>query len=494
MAPNTPPNPGLSTHSLSHNLSHLVEASKARTADAQRVFYPVATLWDSYLQSEDVRKLPAHLRKPLTKLCSEITAITNLHFESYIRGIYTGSTIKATSGPALSQETPPSISPSSASPPPAPSPASSSRSPSSQPSPSYASITAAAAPAQVRKPQKPSAKATTSRPDTRLFLRISPDHPARAAGSFAVLTGLKAALGIHAPLLKEALAIPSGYALCTSSLQDLEALTQHSTLLADTIVNCKVERPQPWVTYRAVNIPRTVRLLDPLNQVQNHLVTDQILNSAIQDVTGQQPVQATETRGSLEQGLFGASWLVHFLADAHKPLPRSLRILGTVVQLRKLESKPKTIQCTRCFQWHNTRTCTRPQHCRTCGSSNHTEETHPKNCNAALPHQCPPKCLHCKGPHPADDPLCPLRPVPLCPKSAPEKLAITTASKAAWKRATTAVNCNIAPRTDVVMASDTPTTPTRPSPGTTQAPSTTPAPRFFNPEASNVFAPLLNEN
>jgi hypothetical protein len=322
MALNTPPNPGLSAHSLAHNLSHLVEASKARTTDAQRVFYPVATLWDSYLQSEDVRKLPAHLRKPLTKLCSEITAITNLHFESYIRGIYTGSTIKATPGPALSQETPPSVSP-----PPAPSPASSSRTPS--PQPSYASITAAAPPAQVRKPLKPTAKTTTSRPDTRLFLRISPDHPARAAGSFAVLTGLKDALGIHAPLLKEALAIPSGYALCTSSPQDLEALAQHSALLADTIVDCKVERPQPWVTYRAVNIPRTVKLLDPLNQVQNHLVTDQILNSAIQDVTGQQPVQATETRGSLEQGLFGASWLVHFLADAHKPLTKVLTDPGS---------------------------------------------------------------------------------------------------------------------------------------------------------------------
>jgi hypothetical protein len=40
------------------------------------------------MQLDEVRKLLAHLRKPLTKLYTEITAITNKHFESYIKGIY----------------------------------------------------------------------------------------------------------------------------------------------------------------------------------------------------------------------------------------------------------------------------------------------------------------------------------------------------------------------------------------------------------------------
>jgi len=114
--------------------------------------------------------------------------------------------------------------------------------------------------------------------------------------------------------------------------------------------------------------------------------------------------------------------------------------------------------------------------------------------NAALPHQCPSKCLHYKGPHSADDLLCPLRPVPLCPKTAPEKAAIIKASKAAQKRAITAANCYITPCTDVVIILDTSVTPTRPSPEVVQAPSTLPAPRFFNPGTPNVFSPLLNEN
>ena len=88
MAPPIPPNPGHSTHSLAQDLTHLVKAAEVRSTDAQRVFYPIANLWDSYVQSDEVRKLPAHLRKPLTKLCTEITAITNKNFESYIKGIY----------------------------------------------------------------------------------------------------------------------------------------------------------------------------------------------------------------------------------------------------------------------------------------------------------------------------------------------------------------------------------------------------------------------
>ena len=105
MAPSAPPNPGLSTHSLAQNLTHLVKAAKVRSADAQRVFYPIANLWDSYVQLDEVRKLLAYLRKPLTKLCTKITAIVNKYFESYIKGIY--SNPSATPPQELLQPPPP---------------------------------------------------------------------------------------------------------------------------------------------------------------------------------------------------------------------------------------------------------------------------------------------------------------------------------------------------------------------------------------------------
>jgi hypothetical protein len=43
----------------------------------------------------------------------------------------------------------------------------------------------------------------TLRPDTRLFVWISPFHNARVVGAYAVLTALKKELGDNAHLLKE---------------------------------------------------------------------------------------------------------------------------------------------------------------------------------------------------------------------------------------------------------------------------------------------------
>ena len=69
-----------------------------------------------------------------------------------------------------------------------------------------------------------------------------------------------------------------------------------------------------------------------------------------------------------------------------------------------------TVQCSRCWNWHNARCCARPPKCRLCGSSEHLEEGHHNRCDTPSPHQCPPRCLHCHGPHPADSPMCLLRP------------------------------------------------------------------------------------
>jgi hypothetical protein len=89
------------------------------------------------------------------------------------------------------------------------------------------------------------AKALKTRPDTRLFLRLGPNHPAREAGSFALFTALKSALGAHAHLLREALEVPLGFALYTNSLKALMALEKHSKLIAASVINCQVKRQCP---------------------------------------------------------------------------------------------------------------------------------------------------------------------------------------------------------------------------------------------------------
>ena len=176
-------------------------------------------------------------------------------------------------------------------------------------------------------------------------------------------------------------------------------------------------------------------------------------------------------------------------------LPRRLQILGTVVQAHEVKTKLKTIQYTRYYQWHNTRTYARPQHCNICGSYNHSTDSHTLSCNAVAPHQCPPKCLYYKGPHPIDELSCPLRPVPLYPKTKPEIVVILKANKTARKRAIVATNYVHTPVTDIPIVSSGPVIPTRP-PVTVMAtaPSTLPAPRFFNPRSLNAFSPLENKD
>ena len=156
--------------------------------------------------------------------------------------------------------------------------------------------------------------------------------------------------------------------------------------------------------------------------------------------------------------------------------------------------KPKTIQCTRCFLWHNTRSCSQLQHCRICGAGNHTEETHTTSCMAAKPHSCPARCIHCGSPHPADDRSCPLHPVLKAPKTKSQKEVITRASKAARSRAVAAAKCSRTPLMDIQMEGQpvTPQTPVCECPQDLQVPPTTgPATGYFSIENTNHFTPLL---
>ena len=109
-------------------------------------------------------------------------------------------------------------------------------------------------PAQSIKP-KPAPKQVQPRPDTQLFIRISPSHPACKAGSFAILTALRDALGPDSKLLKEVQEVKSGYALCTGSQESLTALESKIPVIGNKITNCTIERQPHWITYRLTNVP-----------------------------------------------------------------------------------------------------------------------------------------------------------------------------------------------------------------------------------------------
>src|SRR5271165_999883 len=450
-------------------LKNAVQAASTRAEEGQRIFGPIADLWDTYQQSEAVRKLPQQLRKPLLALCQEISRTATIHFDAYIKG-----TRPTQARPAQQLGNPPTdpTTPVTAEPSRAPAP------------PTYAQKAATPAPEKVPTvtfPKTPAAKAPT-RPDTRLFVRVGLDHISRKAGSFALLTALKPLLGQDSSLLREVQEVKTGFALCTGSLEALSKLETYSGAISRSFDRALVERQQQWTTYRLLNVPRTVNAIEASGITSYH-VTGQILAEAVYKATGQPVTRAVELQDSIQKNLYNSSWIVCLPTEAHLPLPRSLRILGTTVTAAILISKPKTVQCTQCFHWHNAQSCTQPQSCRICGSKQHQEGNHHTQCATTGQHTCPARCLHCGGPHAADYPSCLLRPTPRGPKTKSVKAAILETSKIARLRACTAARCSKSPQTDPRAQNTLGNSPENPQPN----------PRTQTPPANNYFSPLQME-
>jgi hypothetical protein len=129
----------------------------------------------------------------------------------------------------------------------------------------------------------------------------------------------------------------------------------------------------------------------------------------------------TETAASAANtNTISSSWFINFPKTSKAILPVRLSLFGMITNAQPLPRKMRTIQCNRCWKWHNSRSCARPSRCRLCGSTQHTEEGHINHCSAPAPHVCPPRCLHCHGPHPTNFEQCLLHPSksgPCCTKT-----------------------------------------------------------------------------
>ncbi len=69
-----------------HALANVVERATERATDGQRIFSPVAALWDEYTKSEAVPALPQRLHQPLIRLYKEVSILATRHFNAYIKG------------------------------------------------------------------------------------------------------------------------------------------------------------------------------------------------------------------------------------------------------------------------------------------------------------------------------------------------------------------------------------------------------------------------
>jgi hypothetical protein len=325
--------------------------------------------------------------------------------------------------------------------------------------------------------------------------------------AYAIYTSLRAQLGQHGSSLKEVQATKSGFALCPSTPEALPTLETQKESISTFFGGCPVERSSRWVSYRLINVPRSI---GQLMQGQYTLVPldSKTLATEISEATGIQPVSVSETTSSRSNNYSASSsWFVNFAEGTEVTLPRQLRLFGTVTNPQLLSKRTKVIQCNRCWKWHNPRSCARPLRCRLCGSTEHTEEGHTNNCSTPNPHCCPPRCFHCHGPHPADSPECLLRPRDGITRTKAQQAEIRKSCAMNLAKARTEQGCCSVPPTDsqeqpmVIDIASTqaqvifPFRTTTPPPQTPseEPPVTAQAVRFTTPKPQNRFTSLLEE-
>ncbi|POS87109.1 hypothetical protein EPUL_000842 [Erysiphe pulchra] len=216
--------------------------------------------------------------------------------------------------------------------------------------------------------------------DDRLFLRLSNDNPLRAYSGFALLDYIRSKLGSDKDLIKDVLS--------TQTEKIMEKKIHEDAVL---------EKASPWISYRISNVPRSH---GSINEKLEHFLVPVTLDSisdAIASAAGAKPVSISPFK---DQSGFPDSpnptWIVR-LPEAHIRLPRVLFLFYYRTTTRL---------------WHNSRVCASSPRFRLWGSSQHSELEHASHCADGSGHICPPNCIHCHGPHPADDPKCELRPNP----------------------------------------------------------------------------------
>src|ERR1700726_358172 len=122
LGPRTPAKP---PPTFSYLLADSIQRASSRTADSKLIYEPIAALWDEYLASDAVRKLPARLRHPMNSLCKDFILTAQRHFDSYLSGMPLNPPNPATSirEPNSRASAPPTApGPSSNTPPPNPPP------------------------------------------------------------------------------------------------------------------------------------------------------------------------------------------------------------------------------------------------------------------------------------------------------------------------------------------------------------------------------------
>lgn len=268
----------------------------------------------------------------------------------------------------------------------------------------------------------------------RLFARLPPDHKVRAINPYATLKQLRselpAALGNH---IKEVQAVPSGIAIIPRTDWGSACLIQAQAQISKVFDGALVEQESKWTSFVIPNVPCSY--VDYTGQRQ--AISNTLLKEEVERQTGvkAEKVQWTKPATDPTQTVTGTAVLAVLESTADR-VPAWISLFGTRRPIVRKSVKPRVLQCQNCWDFHNQRTCTRRPRCRLCGSKDHIEDNHAHSGPKSPECDCPDRCTNCRGPHPANDLGCPLRPYysdgTFQKKSKSEKDGIRKAQSAAY--------------------------------------------------------------
>ena len=246
-------------------------------------------------------------------------------------------------------------------------------------------------------------------PANRLFARLAPDHPARAASPYATLEKLKRDLPANVSAeIKSIQAVPTGLAITPKVGAVL--LPGAGGLISAALDGAEVAKEQKWAMYVVPRAPRSYADYEGARKP----ISEQRALEEFKEQTGMIPLKfywakgaGAETETRTETGTI----IIAFPVELADKVPRKVSLFGVALPVIRKLTKPRVQQCGNCWDFHDPRVCTRKPRCRRCGSTDHVEGEHAHVGPKAPLCDCPDRCTNCRGPHPANDLGCPIRPV-----------------------------------------------------------------------------------
>ena len=236
--------------------------------------------------------------------------------------------------------------------------------------------------------QKKAPAANKKAKDSRIFIRIPADSPAREHSPWALRGKLNSLF--QKDLFREVRTTPTGFAIFPRSDEGAKALVENIAKIAAALGQCQVERAADQYAYIVPRVPTRLRGMNG----EGISLTQQIAADEVTHVTGLKPVRLI-----LLPSRESDPTVRPVLVVLPKAAP-AFRLFGCSGSAEPKKDKAKVAQCANCWGFHDSRSCSGSRRCVNCAG----------DCPAETPCANHTVCRNCSGPHKADTTSCPLRP------------------------------------------------------------------------------------